>query len=57
MKFRTIPKKPASKASCLSCSVDAHEKLVGAFIERHHFNQLESSPICGCHTSFSSEGL
>ncbi|PJG60535.1 IS1 family transposase, partial [Aeromonas cavernicola] len=28
----------ARKTICFSRSVELHEKVIGAFIERHHFN-------------------
>ncbi|MFM5598419.1 IS1 family transposase, partial [Aeromonas veronii] len=31
-------KRLARKTICFSRSVELHEKVIGAFIERHHFN-------------------
>ncbi|WP_422645760.1 IS1 family transposase [Xenorhabdus budapestensis] len=27
---------------CYSRSIEVHEKLIGAYIEKHHYNALES---------------
>ncbi|ALP42727.1 transposase [Aeromonas schubertii] len=36
--LRTRIKRLARKTICFSRSVELHEKVIGAFIERHHFN-------------------
>jgi len=36
--LRTRIKRFARKTNCLSPSVELHEKVIGAFIERHYFN-------------------
>lgn len=42
--LRSRIKRLARKTICFSRSVELHEKVIGAFIERHHFNQLEALP-------------
>ncbi|MGR6756265.1 IS1 family transposase, partial [Aeromonas veronii] len=42
--LRTRIKRLARKTICFSRSIELHEKVIGAFIERHHFNCLESLP-------------
>ncbi|CBJ80886.1 conserved hypothetical protein [Xenorhabdus bovienii str. Jollieti] len=32
---------------CYSRSMEIHEKLIGAYIEKHHYNPLESLPNIG----------
>uniref|UniRef100_UPI0038D41273 IS1 family transposase n=1 Tax=Aeromonas veronii TaxID=654 RepID=UPI0038D41273 len=36
--LRTRIKRLSRKTICFSRSVELHEKVIGAFIERHHFN-------------------
>lgn len=36
--LRTRIKRLARKTICFSRSIKLHEKVIGAFIERHHFN-------------------
>ena len=36
--LRTRIKRLARKTICFSRSVELHKKVIGAFIERHHFN-------------------
>lgn len=36
--LRTRLKRLACKTICFSRSVELHEKVIGAFIEKHHFN-------------------
>lgn len=36
--LRTRIKRLARKTICFSRSIELHEKVIGAFIERHHFN-------------------
>ncbi|MFM5180231.1 IS1 family transposase, partial [Aeromonas veronii] len=36
--LRTLIKRLALKTICFSRFVEHHEKVIGAFIERHHFN-------------------
>jgi len=36
--LRTRLKRLARKTICFSRSVELHEKVIGAFIEKHHFN-------------------
>ncbi|OZI15207.1 hypothetical protein CE195_03295 [Sodalis-like symbiont of Philaenus spumarius] len=43
--LRTRIKRMARKTICFSRSVQIHEKVSGAFIEKHMFYELESLPI------------
>ncbi|TNI76938.1 IS1 family transposase, partial [Aeromonas salmonicida] len=36
--LRTRLKRLARKTICFSGSVELHEKVIGAFIDKHHFN-------------------
>lgn len=36
--LRTRIKRLARKTICFSRSIELYEKVIGAFIERHHFN-------------------
>lgn len=35
-------KRLARRTICYSRSIEIHEKLIGAYIEKHHYNALES---------------
>lgn len=43
--LRTRIKRLARKTICFSRSVELHDKVIGAFIEKYMFYSLESSPI------------
>ncbi len=50
LSLRTRIKRLARKTICFSRSVDLHEKVIGAFIERHHFNGFEASQARACES-------
>ncbi|BEH98603.1 IS1 family transposase [Edwardsiella ictaluri] len=47
--LRTRIKRLARKTICFSRSVEIHEKVIGAFIEKHMFYSLEASPHFAIH--------
>lgn len=42
LNLRTHIKRLARKTICFSRSVEVHEKLIGAYIEKYHYNALEA---------------
>ncbi|KMK82539.1 iso-IS1 ORF2 [Pectobacterium brasiliense ICMP 19477] len=40
--LRTRIKRLARKATCFSCSFEIHEKVIGTYIEKHHYNACAS---------------
>ncbi|QTL39800.1 IS1 family transposase [Xenorhabdus budapestensis] len=42
LNLRIHIKRLARKTICYSRSIEVHEKLIGAYIEKHHYNALES---------------
>ncbi|OTA18475.1 transposase [Xenorhabdus vietnamensis] len=42
LNLRIHIKRLARKTICYSRSIEIHEKLIGAYIEKHHYNALES---------------
>ncbi|CDH20044.1 Insertion element iso-IS1n protein insB (fragment) [Xenorhabdus bovienii str. kraussei Quebec] len=42
LNLRIHIKRLARRTICYSRSMEIHEKLIGAYIEKHHYNPLES---------------
>ncbi|PHM38430.1 transposase [Xenorhabdus mauleonii] len=42
LNLRIHIKRLARRTICFSRSIEVHEKLIGAYIEKHHYNALES---------------